>query len=542
MEEALQWHEHEMTLVRAMESIESNMRASVRNYVAVGFYLKAIRDRKLFEEAGYKNFEGFVKDKYDHDKGWASRCIKVNDKLSKGGNSPVLEEGYREYKVSQLIELSYLTDEQREQAKPEMTVKQLQGIRKPKVNSDSKKVVISQQQEKTGKCLHRPDFDCSLEDADKRNQGDGEDCTHSCCWECAKHGDCRLECYASAKRPVEDAAEKQQNPDERCEKSSGEDATEQLSAYGTPKKVYPADSLIATEACEDGHYCFSCAMECQIRGEERYCREAPMGNPFPCETMNILGGLREKVGNMCQFINHDLADIKVVGNEPNPCCKNCEDPCEYMCCRAKKDLPADPEEKTEEDTKEVIDGEFQEIATADRYTPQYFLQKEQKKLNDLLEAFKDTNPEDIPQKLFLHQKIIVAALAAMVCDLENEELKKQLEEEKPQQPELPQLKNNDQRAAFVDAYKTWPIWIETKETGERYYRYELPDAAMVVKVYFHKCFDYNAPASGRWEDRYHDDWGNPEYYLELDGKYFRDCLVNRSALIDYLKEMQKNKR
>ena len=35
----------------------------------VGFYLKAIRDRKLFQEAGYQNFEEIVRDKYDLDKG-----------------------------------------------------------------------------------------------------------------------------------------------------------------------------------------------------------------------------------------------------------------------------------------------------------------------------------------------------------------------------------------------------------------------------------------------------------------------------------------
>ena len=140
--------------------------------------------------------------------------------------------------------------------------------------------------------------------------------------------------------------------------------------------------------------------------------------------------------------------------------------------------------------------------------------------------------------MFAHQKTIVAALAGMVCDLENEELKKQLEEEKPQQPELPILKNNDQRAAFVDDYDTWPIWIDTEETGERYYRYDLPDASLVVKVYFHKCFDYKA-VSEKWEDRFRDAWGDPEYYLILDGKHFRDCRTNRNALIDYLKEIQK---
>lgn len=142
MDEVMQWYERDMTLEQAMDGIETNMRSSVRNYIAVGFYLKAIRDRKLFQEAGYKNFEEFVRDKYDRDKGWASRCIKVNDQLSKDGNSPVLAEGYRDYSVSQLVELAYLTEEQRTLANPDMTVKQLQAIRKPEPQLEKEVVTL----------------------------------------------------------------------------------------------------------------------------------------------------------------------------------------------------------------------------------------------------------------------------------------------------------------------------------------------------------------------------------------------------------------
>lgn len=342
MNEVMQWYERDMTLAQAMDGIETNMWASVRNYIAVGFYLKAIRDRKLFQEAGYQNFEEFVRDKYDRDKGWASRCIKVNDQLSKDGNSPVLAEEYREYKVSQLVELAYLTEEQRTLANPDMTVKQLQAIRKPEPQQEKEvvtlqpelkehegelkgKVVTSQldegaerepevihftagnrtidnaygatiaavvrayldagysrpekecevtafglvykvlkrqdvtvfypdsgrtvfdienvrleeeyqywhgtkaepelvtsqvesepgpqdeepepepelpkseqaHPEKSGKCIHRPEFDCTLEEAHKLIPGTGEDCSRVCCWECVRRGDCELECYSS---------------------------------------------------------------------------------------------------------------------------------------------------------------------------------------------------------------------------------------------------------------------------------------------------------------------------------------------------------
>ncbi|MCC3395003.1 hypothetical protein D4759_07475 [Clostridiales bacterium AHG0011] len=142
-------------------------------------------------------------------------------------------------------------------------------------------------------------------------------------------------------------------------------------------------------------------------------------------------------------------------------------------------------------------------------------------------------------KVLERQKTIVCALEAMVCGLEATE---QQEIGRTAQPELPQLKNNDQRAAFVDAYETWPLWIETKQTGERYYRYDLKDGtSMVVKVYHAMLFDYKATGL-KYEGRFAEGYGRHEYYLLQPGKFFRDCETNRSLLIEKLKEIQKVKK
>lgn len=138
----IQWYERDFTLEDAMGMIQGSMKSAVRNYVAVGFYLKAIRDRKLFGEAGYRNFEEFVRDKYDKDKGWASKCIKVNDRLSKDGNSPLLGDEYKDYNVSQLVELAAMTEEQRAQVTPETSVREMKQIRNPKPEGSEKVVTL----------------------------------------------------------------------------------------------------------------------------------------------------------------------------------------------------------------------------------------------------------------------------------------------------------------------------------------------------------------------------------------------------------------
>ena len=106
-----------------------------------------------------------------------------------------------------------------------------------------------------------------------------------------------------------------------------------------------------------------------------------------------------------------------------------------------------------------------------------------------------------------------------------------------QQPELPLLKNDKQRAEFIDAYEEWPLWIETEETGERYYRYDLPDGtSFVVKTYHSMLYDYKEKTGMRYKEGY----GANEQYILEPGKFFRDCSANRSAMIEKLKELQKS--
>lgn len=70
------------------------------------------------------------------------------------------------------------------------------------------------EKQRSGECLHNPLYDCSLADEDKVIPGTGEDCTNCCCWECPKHGDCRLECYASKRREVfESDADQEEAPE-----------------------------------------------------------------------------------------------------------------------------------------------------------------------------------------------------------------------------------------------------------------------------------------------------------------------------------------
>lgn len=674
MNEVMQWYERDMTLAQAMDGIETNMWASVRNYIAVGFYLKAIRDRKLFQEAGYQNFEEFVRDKYDRDKGWASRCIKVNDQLSKDGNSPVLAEEYREYKVSQLVELAYLTEEQRTLANPDMTVKQLQAIRKPEPQQEkevvtlqpelkehegelSGKVVTSQldegaerepevihftagnrtidnaygatiaavvrayldagysrpekecevtafglvykvlkrqdvtvfypdsgrtvfdienvrleeeyqywhgtkaepelvtsqvepepgpqdeepepepelpkseqaHPEKSGKCIHRPEFDCTLEEAHKLIPGTGEDCSRVCCWECVKRGDCELECYSSQRRP-EHLEPPKTKPD--ClpldtANTHGEETAIPSQEECVLDFYQHHMSKQCAQAVNDGNVKLLRQELISNHGESHNSGSTEYGF-YQCGPERI-----HFQDNMCEtFLSLTWGKyvkelLSLLGSAEDEASEH-ED-----------DVPGMPESQ---DT--VIDGEFTEIPETEEdirdpeepMTELQIAQDELERAKNLLKAGLECRVDE--NDIYIRRlKLKVCALASYVCDLDDI----MNPPPKPEQPELPVLKNNDQRAAFVDAYETWPLWIETKQTGERYYRYDLEDGtSMVVKVYHARIFD--GYGSGSYEAKYHDGYGRHEYYLLRDGKFFRDCDTNRSLLIEKLKEIQKVKK
>ena len=252
----------------------------------------------------------------------------------------------------------------------------------------------------------------------------------------------------------------------------------------------------------------------------------------------MLECIREDIGEKCQFINQELAYKRAGNNSPVPCCKRCDALCGYRCNRAgnvtkrqqdeteQQIVVAEPEEQGITVVEDQTDYESIEFVRA-------VLWKEKERLNMYLKA------TGVKQEAVERHKIIVAALASLVTELELISMKEELEEMQVIQPELPIMTNNNQRGAFIDAYEEWPVWIDTPATGEKYYRYDFENgSSFVVRVYFHKCFDYKSTAP-KWEDRYHDGYGAEEYYILHEGKYFKDCLTNRSSMIEFLKNLQK---
>lgn len=433
-----------VTLGEAESYITSGLVSTARNYVAIGYWLRRIRDGKLYEEEGYQNFEQYVHKKFSKDKGWASKCIKVNQQLSKDGDSPLLDSRYQDYSMYQLVELAYMTEEQREQATPDQTVKQLQEIRKPKEIEIPYYEIEGQQELEKDYPEVVPVVMSQLFPEEE------------------------IQIQAERESPAVEQAEVSQ-----CFE------TEMEPAASEPKKCVTGKSKYGFCACcgNDGvQCCAACTEDCNSR---------------------------------CGWLEESTEETPAA-NEPESAAEKQQNP---EICGGNE---TGQEEENDHGSLEPTDLEL---------------------LRDMLERKKrllatnlaipgiDESDEHIRK-----QRLEIAALTSAVCELEEDEVEEQ------SQPEFPRLKNNDQRAAFIDDYETWPLWIETKETGERYYRYDLPDGtSLVIKTYHAMLYDFDAPGYGNYKEGY----GENEQYILEPGKFFRDCRVNRSFMIEKLKELQK---
>ena len=296
---------HDVNLEEAEASIRASLRDAARSVIAVGHYLKVIRDKELYLEGGYGSIWDYASERFGFSKSTASRYMARNDKFSVGGNSPVLAEQYRDYSKAQLQEMLSLDAEQMSAVTPDMTVREIRELRRPK---EIPYFEIPGQ-------LSLSDFP----EIDVEQESD-ENVTQE-----TK----RTELSDTASFTV------------TAEELIG-DPEEELSAYGLPKTVYPPDSLISCPGCKGesgrGYSCFNCHMECGIRQEYCYCVEAAMGNPFPCAMVGsgMVETLRQEIGESCQFVNLDLAERKVGTDEPVPCCQQCANPCVYACQISKK--------------------------------------------------------------------------------------------------------------------------------------------------------------------------------------------------------------
>lgn len=524
---------HDVNLEEAETSIRASLRDAARSVIAVGHYLKVIRDKELYREAGYENVWDYATDTFGFSKSTASRYMARNDKFSVGGNSPVLAEEFREYSKAQLQEMLSLDAEQMSTVTPDMTVREIRELRRPKEIpyyeipgqmslSDFPELEAEQESDET-----------MTQEADRTESSDTASFTVTAeeligeMQEDSVATSQQMSAADEQQKIVENAAEKQRTepqdsmtirgfikywkeicPDDfnltlRAMRA-GKDAGEKAKSIQRALAPHGCHGISCSEYSFE-FYSFSGGMDWMVDGRKIHLKYGRLANELLCMYDPY----------MSQF------DALTVSTADEP---------ESSELRS---ITEDPEIQGGMDSEDCEEGDD---ASSAEITDLQLLKDMLERKKQLLATNLAIPGIDVSDEHIRKQKIEVAALASMLCDLENTIEPEESVTEKPEQPELPLLRNNDQRAAFVDAYETWPLWIETEKTGERYYRYDLPDGtSFVVKTYHSMLYDYKAGVGMRYKEGY----GANEQYILKPGKFFRDCSANRSAMIEKLKELQK---
>ena len=260
-----------------------------------------------------------------------------------------------------------------------------------------------------------------------------------------------------------------------------------------------------------------------------------------------LDGIREQIGENCEFVNYELAYHRAGDGEPSPCCKHCKNPCEYICEWAMRVLDQEPQQpaaKEQQNEEICCENENQEETAEAENEPsdmdllRGMLEKEKEFLGEMIKVDK---VEPLPPKLLRKKKILVAALAGMLCNLEEPE------PEEAKQPALPVMKNNDQRKAWLRDYKSWGLWYTDEHIGARYYKYDFENGArLIVEEYS----NYNKFTGKDYTSSYLHLVGGSEptkHPMYGCGKWNRHETYDRypdseTELVEFLKEIQKKKK
>lgn len=574
------WYEQPMKLSDIRSCISASFQSMKREYVAIGYYLKRAEQEALYLEDGYSSIWEFAQEEYGLSKSSASRHMSINTKFSVDGNSPILQEQYKAYSKSQLQEMLYLEDEKLEQVNPEMRVQDIREMRQPKekaynipyfelegqlniekdfpeylpdvmtVRSEAdaplppgsftidvsdllptleseESVAISQQQDEqmisaplqtdvAGDCHYRPGYPCSLAPDQQVVTGDEGQCGSGCCWNCEQHGNCNIECYSSAQRPEPAEDEITDVPQADTEQQR--------------EQEWLIRCTVLKEICEDVCYLESAALE-----EAGYSMEAikqisntecvlSSRHDYNVYCRNSRWHVKERQGEGEWVFESGEMEQHIWNFEGRA----------WRSRKQGEGHHEQEEKKAEADEPGgIIDAEFTEVEEPENesLTDLEIARQELERANNLLIKCLSDLPDE--NNIYIRgMKLKVAALASLVHDLDDIEnpLPKQ------EQPEMPILRNNDQRKEWLENFRSWPVWFEVPEASEVYYRYDLPDRSSLVICEYHYWAD--------WIERYGhnenpDRTGEREYLLKSGYHYLHDCRSNRSTLVEKLKEIQK---
>lgn len=228
------------------------------------------------------------------------------------------------------------------------------------------------------------------------------------------------------------------------------------------------------------------------------------------------------------------------------CCAQCPDDCNGRCGWIESCQPAaEPQDEKQHDSSDHTDDPAEMLP---ENWPEYlrdipiptetalasYLYDQERDLKQILDIEKEE--PGLPHMTIMQQQMVVAGLRLLQNCIKNME--------EPEQPPLPEMKNNEQRKEWLRNYMSWGLWYTDPHTGARYYKYDFDNGARLIAEEY-------APEPKNENSR----WVSTACYLHLVGgpeperaggvpKWTYHPKYNKfpnseTELVEFLKEIQK---
>ncbi len=586
---------------QAKNIIRNNINRMCDSWISTGFVLKQARDKEFYKQDGYSCIQDYAFGEFGIKKQRASRLIKIIEDLSINGNSPVLEDRWKEFSIAKLEEIIYLDENQQEQVAIGTTVAQIREIKNPEKVSTSKLEPESAAPVNAKPKAHNLviDFTRSLDSLarefeekggcppdqascrrnwtedyyDRKKNGPCKDCIS--CWKDWLTSE-KIRAGIADQEEIQEPAHVEADCDS-CDKSD-ENALvteEQHNEAWFVKQYfdrYPTDLAKLMLMCRKS----------KVRGEiakefQQYI--SPYGahnigcSDWEFDFHNFAGGMDFRVsdenihlkyGRLVEEVMKLYNPFASVYDEPRPNKKPETVNNRPEIVDNQPETVNDVEKSVIETAESVTDKQEDVIyPEGDDYYPELqghdpeseqietveadIVQTDPSKyhdghveslLQDHMTNLKEYSAAGMPDNLIKKQKMYVDALTMLAREMQRPPVS---EEPKQVQPGLPMLKNNDQRKEWAENYKAWGEWYYDEHIDCHYYKYDFENGDRLVVEEYKGLIRY-------WNRNEEFDQAN--YHLCVKQKTSRwiktpyeqryeHSTTSITEIVEYLKDFQK---
>lgn len=544
--------------------IRENLESMSRSFIATGYYLRLVRDTEGYKEDGYKDIWEFAADQYGIKRSTASRWMDMNERFSEGGNSPILAVEFKNYQKSQLQEMLYLPDEKIDEVTPDMTVKEIREIRKP----EQKELQKPDEKQREYLKLFAKYFigvksEWMLQDFQNRvldvlkspNEIKGHLGMDHRTWYFSVSGksahinlfDEYVQVWDENGEHLGDfewfylAAEIQSMWNvvslEKAQKKIEQQKigySEQCLECGLNKNgqagILECHPEKGEHKCVTGDAC-DVAQDSENLDETASCPPGQGG----CPRMEWgTGPEQQKAGQ--QECKKCWADYKKYRKAPESTdVVLVQEECATSHSEAVEEK-TEPDYIIESDTAEIDMNQEEPHRETEELSDWEIARRTLEEADTMLEELLECYSED--DRIVRKQRVIVEALTGYLANLDKIMNPPEFQE----QPELPLLKNNDQRKEWLRNYRDWGLWYEDENIGAKYYPYIFADGTqLIAEEYPSSFYDYisHLHLVGGPSKRPVNQYGCNKYpYHEKYTKY----PDSESEVVEFLKHIQKGEK